>query len=128
MKRIAVIIVFVVLITGCASRQLHQWQQSTLYFGLSCQDGSQVELSEWQQFVDTEITSRFPEGFTVVTADGQWQNKKGDIIQEPSRMVIILHTADPQIQYSIEAIRERYKERFDQQSVLLTTQPIRVEF
>ena len=50
--------------------------RTTLYFGLSRPNGSVSEL-EWQIFLRDEVTKRFPEGFTVWEAQGQWRTPAG---------------------------------------------------
>ena len=48
--------------------------QITLIFGRSCPDGSQVSYSEWSEFIQDEIASRF-EAFTLTTATGFWKGE-----------------------------------------------------
>ncbi|MBE0762959.1 DUF3574 domain-containing protein, partial [Escherichia coli] len=39
----------------------NQMQQTKLYFGLNRPAGAQITGSEWQQFVDQDVTPRFRE-------------------------------------------------------------------
>lgn len=116
------------LLIGCSTFKATQWQQSTLYFGLSLPNNSQVSTEKWQEFVNDQITPRFPDGLTIVDAKGQWKNSSGVIVKEPSKMVIILHPAENKINSKLTEIRQQYKEKFHQESVLLTTQSIKVDF
>lgn len=128
MKRRFILPLLLLILAGCATTQAPQWHQSTLYFGLSRQDGSSISPQQWQNFVDTEITSRFPDGFTVLQGNGQWRNTHGTVTQEASRVVIILHPASTDASQKIDQLRQRYKEQFMQQSVLQTTMPAAVAF
>ncbi|MDJ0581459.1 DUF3574 domain-containing protein [Crocosphaera sp.] len=90
-----------------------------LFFGLAIPGGGKVDSAAWQEFLEQEVTSRFPDGLTVDQVEGQWQDAKtGKIIQESSRVVMIVYTASPEADKNIEEIREAYQSKFDQQSVM----------
>jgi hypothetical protein len=89
-----------------------------LLFGMQKADGIAVGESVWQAFVDTEVTPRFPQGFTVMAGNGQWQGSAGAIAKEPSRILVVWYQTGGQSEAHIEAIRGAYKNRFDQESVM----------
>ena len=92
--------------------------RTELFFGLSRPAGEVTE-EEFQQFLAEHITPRFPDGLTVVTGLGQFRNASGDIIQERSKLVILLYPPDQtHASKRIERIREEYKTLFQQESVL----------
>lgn len=92
--------------------------RDTLYLGLSKPDGGSVTEAQWQTFVDDAIVPRFPDGFTVVDAEGHWRGGDGAIVREPSRMLIVLHAGDAASRRAIEDIAALYRRTFDQESVL----------
>jgi len=96
------------------------WLRTELFFGTAKADGTAVSAAEWEAFVDTEITPRFPEGLTVLEAAGQWQEADGDIIEERSKVVLLLYprAAREESHAEIEAIRAAYERRFGQEAVL----------
>ena len=96
------------------------WDRSELYFGLS-RAGGGITAPEFTGFLDEEVTPRFPDGMTVLTAQGRWRNGEGEIIKEDSMMVILLHPPGGDAPGRIAEIREAYKARFDQQSVMLVS-------
>ena len=50
----------------------------------------------WARFVDREITPRFPDGFSVIDARGQWRDPdRNRIMREPSKLVQIVLTTSP---------------------------------
>ena len=53
------------------------WVDTQLYFGLGPADDASKGLSEqaWRDFLDKEVTPRFPAGLSVVDVYGQWQGK-----------------------------------------------------
>lgn len=128
MKRIILFSIAIFFVVGCATVAAPQWHQSTLYFGLTQQDGSLISQQQWQEFVDTQITPRFPDGFTVLKGDGQWQDASGAIVREQSRVLIICHPADAETSQKIDQLRTIYKIQFNQESVLRTTIPTTVAF
>ncbi|MBV1837630.1 DUF3574 domain-containing protein [Acetobacter estunensis] len=115
------------LVTGCASRPTLRTcsvlnaapsLQVTLMFGMMRSDGSPVPESAWQAFLRTDITPRFPDGLTVLPAQGQWRERTTGAIQsEPSRLVWIVTSDTTNLPQRLEAIRAAWRSRFDQQSV-----------
>ena len=108
----------------CREIGAHDGLQIRLAFGLTRPDGSVIERQDWQQFVDSEITPRFPAGFTVIDAQGQWYDAAGHkVIQEGSRIVwIVAPSTNRSLQAHLRAIRQIYQKRFKQQAVGLTIQ------
>lgn len=88
-----------------------------LLFGTARQGGQPISDAEWQSFLDSEVTPRFPDGFTVLSGYGQYRDAGGKIIQEGARMLIVWH-APADRNSEVDAIREAYKSRFSQESVL----------
>ena len=97
-----------------------RFARTELFFGSAKPDGSAVTMQEFQQFLDEEITPRFPEGLTLLVGLGQFRNSNGVIIQERSMLLILLYPVETRRDSSvkIEQIREAYKEHFQQESVL----------
>jgi Protein of unknown function (DUF3574) len=89
-----------------------------LIFGLSRPSGIAVSDEDWELFLDTEVTPRFPEGFTVVKGSGQWRSADGRIAKEKSSVLVIWQAPSTSAEASIDAIRSSYKTRFEQESVM----------
>jgi hypothetical protein len=94
--------------------------RTELFFGSAKPDGSEVTMEEFQQFLDDEITPRFPDGLTLLMGLGQFRGSSGVIIQERSMLLILLYPVEVRRDSSvkIEEIREAYKKLFQQESVL----------
>ncbi len=108
------------------------WVQTELYFGRGTNDtDSEITDEQWGDFLDAEVTPRFPDGLTVLDGYGQFLNASGVIAQEDSTVLIILAPLDPTGATSalLDEIREAYKVEFDQESVLRTdTYPVCTAF
>jgi hypothetical protein len=107
------------------------WVDTQLYFGLGPADAPEKGVSEaaWRDFLDKEVTSRFPAGLSVVDVYGQWQGKeekKPERIR--SKMLIIDYPKTPDNEARIEAIRAAWKQKTGDQSVLKVSQPADVSF
>jgi hypothetical protein len=89
----------------------------SLYFGRSMPDG-EVKPEEWQKFLATVITPRFPEGLTSWPADGQWRNDAGELVKESSYVLQLAHADLPQAENAIQEVMSIYKNRFHQRAVL----------
>ena len=83
---------------------------------------------EFQHFVDTEVTPRFPDGLTLLTGTGQFKDSTGTIIQEGSKLLILLYPFNQKSNRAVEQIREAYKDTFQQESVLRVDEQSCVSF
>lgn len=102
--------------------------RETLYFGRNRRGGGTVSDTEWRAFVDDAIVSRFPDGFTVVDAEGHWRSGDGAIEREDSQMVIVLHAGDAASDVAVGAIVADYKRQFVQEAVLRERSPSCAKF
>jgi hypothetical protein len=100
-----------------------------LIFGRSI--GGRIEVSEklWMQFVDEEITPRFPDGLTVFDAAGQWRDKTSkNITRESSKIVLIVLPGNAEDTARLNEIVNAYKRNFGQKSVGMILRPACVSF
>jgi len=88
-----------------------------LYFGTAKPNGV-VTSAEWDEFLRTSITPRFPKGFTFWQATGQWQNSGRSITRETSFVLSLVHADDDQSENAVRSITREYKLRFNQEAVL----------
>ena len=94
-----------------------------LYFGRSIPQGGEVNDQQWAQFLAEVVTPRFPAGFSVFAAQGQWRAHDGQIVHEPAMVIEIVHRDDPVAEYAIEEIATSYKQCFAQEAVLRVREP-----
>jgi len=102
-----------------------------LYFGLGPADQPEKGVSEtaWRAFLDKEVTSRFPDGLSVVDVYGQWQGAKQTTPERlRSKMLIVDYPDTAENQAKVDAIRAAWKKMTGDQSVLRVTQPVDVSF
>ena len=97
--------------------------RTILYFGLARPAGT-VSEAEWQAFVRDEVTPGFPEGLTAWEVDGQWRGADGVVIRERSKVLLLVHRDTPAAQEAVRALIARYKQAFEQESVLWETMPV----
>jgi len=107
------------------------WVDTRLYFGLGLADHPEQGISEgrWREFLDREVTSRFPAGLSVTDVYGQWQSK-GQAAPERlrSKVLIIDYPDSQENRDKIDAIRSAWKKMTGDQSVMRVTQPADVSF
>jgi hypothetical protein len=94
--------------------------RTELFFGLRKPNGAEVNNAEFQRFLNREVTPRFPDGFTVISGRGQFKDARGAILQERSKLLILLYPIAATSNQQIEQIRKAYITAFQQQSVLRT--------
>ncbi len=114
--------------TADATAKQTTFIKDELYFGLTKPGGETVSESEWQEFVNDVITPHFREGLTILNGDGQFLNSSGILIQEKSKIVILIHENRPEKNRAIENIIKTYKHTFQQESVLRITSQVQVSF
>jgi Protein of unknown function (DUF3574) len=108
---------------------LEPQQVAQLLFGRNVEDRARVSEADFNGFVAREVSPRFPEGFTVIDAAGQWRDKRrGTIVHEAAKVIEIVLPAGEDNRPKIEAIVEAYKLQFQQQSVGLIVAPACVRF
>jgi hypothetical protein len=84
--------------------------------------------ARWAQFLEREVTTRFPDGLTVYETTGQWRDPpRNVVIRERSRVLRIIVPADTAPD-KIAAVAEAYKKQFRQKSVGIVTRPACVSF
>ena len=100
--------------------------RTELYFGRNKPDGKEVSRKEFDEFLSGYVTERFPDGLTVLNGNGQFLNSEGEVERERSVVLILLYPVSARNEKSIkvEEIREEYKTRFRQQSVLRVDDPL----
>jgi len=107
------------------------WVETRLYFGLGAVGDASHGVGEegWRAFLDTEVTPRFPDGLSVIDAYGQWQGQ-GEAAPERlrSKVLVIDYPDTAANRDKVEAIRDAWKRRTGDQSVLRVTQPAEVSF
>jgi Protein of unknown function (DUF3574) len=125
--------VVAVALAGCAgvgpnacALGLQPMVQAQLFFGLNVAGRGMVSNDEWRQFLDEEVTPRFPAGFSVADVDGQYRNAGGGIARERSKQLLIVGPGGDETK--LNAIRDAYKRRFNQESVLLVESPVCAAF
>lgn len=106
--------------------------RTELYFGRSKPDGTLVSDGDWNVFLAEIVTPRFHDGFTVLQATGQYLEKSGKIITEPSTVLVFLYPRKTRNESrgKIEEVRAAYMKEFNQESVLRMDLPksVRVYF
>jgi len=127
--RIAAATIAVMSMQGCAAiappacgSGLTPMTQAQLFFGRDIERRATVSDQQWQDFIDQEVTPRFPDGFSVWDVTGQYRDQSRTIVREPGKQVLIFtRTAD---EPKLNAIRDAYNGRFKQESVLLVQSPV----
>ena len=107
------------------------WVDTKLYFGLGPADvpDKGVPDSAWRDFLDKEVTPRFPSGLSVIDVYGQWQGKEQTVPERVrTKLLVIDYPDNAENSARIEAIRLAWKKRTGDQSVLKVTQPADISF
>lgn len=105
-----------------------RWVRSEVYFGMSTPGGELISAEAWQEFLNSEITPRFPAGLSIIDTAGQWRNAGGHIDHEAGKLLVLLHPNDAAADAAIEAIRRTYCQRFQQEAVMKVETAASVSF
>jgi hypothetical protein len=120
-------------LAGDAAHPAHAqgWVDTKLYFGLGPSDDPAKGVSEaaWREFLDKEVTPRFPDGLSVLDVYGQWQSKTETAPERVRTKLLVIDYADtPENRAKVDAIRSAWKQRTGDESVLMVTAPADVSF
>lgn len=130
--RSSIVLIFAFIVIACTSGAPINFNADVverLYFGRSIRDGGTVTYSSWATFMQQSITPRFPNGFTVWKAEGQWQGLDKAIVREQTFVVEIIHPADSgDAGTAIKQIIDEYKRRYRQESVLHVITPAKADY
>ena len=89
----------------------------TLYFGTREPHGV-VTDEEWTGFLKDVVTPRFPRGFTVTDASGQWLSASGAPVRESTHILYLVHPDNEANDALLARVITEYRTRFAQESVL----------
>jgi hypothetical protein len=98
--------------------------RTELFFGTARRDGA-VSEDEIRRFIDEEITPHFPNGLSLLKGQGQFRGEDGKLVKEECFVLVLLYPFDSAKKsgQKIQRIRELYKTRFAQESVLRIDDP-----
>lgn len=104
--------------------------QDELYFGRNRPEPyAEVSDAEFADFLRAIVTPRFPDGLTVLNAVGQFRGSNRVTIREKTKLLILIHSNSQEDKREIQEIIDKYKKRFQQESVLrVTSTPAQVRF
>ncbi|HEU5040495.1 MAG TPA: DUF3574 domain-containing protein [Gemmatimonadales bacterium] len=103
-------------------------ERDELYFGRNRKGGPEVSDEEWRGFLGRAVTARFPAGFTVWDARGQWRGADGTIEEEKSKVLAVFHPSDAASRAAVDSIVAAYRSEFQQEAVLRARTPACVGF
>jgi hypothetical protein len=103
---------------ACAAGETRA-EVAQLFFGRNIGQSLGVSDEDFRRFLDEEVTPRFPDGLTVVDAQGQWRDGQA-LVREPSKLLTVLLPGHTDDRSKLRLIVEVYKARFKQQAVLTT--------
>ena len=114
---------------AACSAPLKPQQVAELLLGRKIGDRLGVSETQFLNFLDREITPRFPGGLTVYDARGQYRDsERKRIVREPSKVVMIVLPGKPEDMTHLNEIADAYKKRFRQQSVGIVLRQACVSF
>jgi Protein of unknown function (DUF3574) len=136
MRHLLAAILLLPLLGNSASAQpatcsvpLKPQQVAELLLGRKIGDRLGVSETQFLNFLDREITPRFPDGLTVYDARGQYRDsERNRIVREPSKVVMIVLPGNPEDMARLNEIADAYKKRFRQQSVGIVLRQACVSF
>lgn len=100
-------------------------REARLYLGRNIAGQPGVSEEAFRAFLDAEVTPRFPDGLTVLDAEGRWRAETGRVEREASKVVVLV-LPEPTIDVDarLAAVRAAYRRAFQQEAVLMTSQQV----
>lgn len=88
-----------------------------MFFGAEIRGGGEISDADWQAFLASEVTPRFPDGLTTWDADGRWRAPSGAQTHEKSRVLLLVLSGRHSERAKLNALMDAYKAKFHQLSV-----------
>jgi hypothetical protein len=93
-----------------------------LFVGRNIHGRGPLTDAEWSEFAAQIVAPNFPDGFTVLDGDGQWQNPVTHAtMRERTKILLVAARRTPDLGQRLSAVIDAYKMRFHQQSVGIIT-------
>ena len=89
-----------------------------MFFGRNVGVAPGVSEADWENFVDSELVPRFPDGLSVIDTAGVWRGKEGVAIHELGKAVVIVLAGKSDGLQHVSAVASAYKATFEQEAVL----------
>ena len=128
--KLAAVLLPVLLLAGCASVGPQtcpvgqaRLRTAQLFFARQAPDQPRISDADFRRYVDQELTTRFPDGLTVLDGNRQWKGEENRLIRESAKIVLIVLPNAGDSQTRLTAAREAYKLRFKQDAILKVTAP-----
>ena len=125
---IAAVLVSLLVVAACSAEEVAECPEGTelnveyrLFMGRNSGGEEVVTDQAWEVFLRDVITPRFPNGLTVLDAQGQWQLAAGEIERERSKVLIILSPRFDNARERLAEVAIGYKNHFNQGAVIQTT-------
>jgi hypothetical protein len=115
----AAAVALTLFLAACAQ---HAFVSDRLFCGLSIPGGGAVSQADFDAFVAEVVEPRFPDGFTVWRARGQWKGGSEDAM-----VIEVVHPRAPQHDRALQEIADTYRTRFRQEAVLRVTSPVTMQ-
>ena len=100
------------------------WHKSELYFGARLANGTLITPVAWEAFLAEVITPAFPDGLTVVQANGQMRGADGVIHRQPTWVVVILRPVGSLEDQRIQAVISSFRGRFQGAELMHVESPV----
>ncbi|MBM3643347.1 MAG: DUF3574 domain-containing protein [Alphaproteobacteria bacterium] len=133
MRLIAPLAAAAAILAGCASPEppsavcrdpLKPALAVELFFGRALPGGGEVSDADWNAFLASEVSPRFPDGLSVLDVAGQYRGRDGKIVRERSKQVVVVVFDAPAHAPRVDAIAAAYRSRFRQESVFRVERPV----
>ncbi|HLY54462.1 MAG TPA: DUF3574 domain-containing protein [Stellaceae bacterium] len=121
----------------CAAGHGQSMVEAKLYFGRD-RDGEEapkpggntpIPDTDWREFLQSVVTVRFPDGFTVIDSYGQWRNPQtGVVTRQRSAVLDIVAPDGPETLKGIDEIVAEWKRRTHHLSVGVVLAPVCASF
>ena len=93
-----------------------------LFFGRDIPGRAPLTEAEWKGFARRTIAAAFPDGFTVIDAEGGWRDpQSGRLIREPTKLLIVAAPPGKKLASRVDQVIRAYRRQFHQRAVGIVT-------
>lgn len=105
-----------------------KWLKTEIYCGRNIPSGGQVSDAQFADFLNEVVTAEFPIGLTVFDAYGQMEEKSGTIVEQQTKVIVLVHEKSEPDGAKVQRIIDEYRSRFGNPQVMQISTPSEPKF
>ncbi|MBN1288779.1 MAG: DUF3574 domain-containing protein [Actinobacteria bacterium] len=126
--------VLITVLPGCGAASgdgetgEQEYVQTEIFCGRNMPGGGEISEEQFAAFLNDVVTREFPMGMTVYDAYGQMENPDGEIVEQKTKVILLVFEKSSDGGKSVQKVVDAYKKLSNNAQMMITTTDIKPEF